>query len=96
KEALLHSRIDENGFDDLDRKYLHALIELYQGGPVGIETIAASLGEDKGTLEDVVEPYLLNKGFIIRSPRGRVATDSAYKNLNISFTDKSKVNPSGN
>lgn len=84
KEALLHSRIDENGLDDLDRKYLRALIELYQGGPVGIETIAASLGEDKGTLEDVVEPYLLNKGFIVRTPRGRTVTDTAQKSLNIS------------
>lgn len=84
REALIHSRIDENGLDDLDRKYLRALIELYQGGPVGIETIAASLGEDKGTLEDVVEPYLLNKGFIIRTPRGRTVTDTAQKSLNIS------------
>jgi len=84
REALLHSRIDENGLDDLDRKYLRALIELYQGGPVGIETIAASLGEDKGTLEDVVEPYLLNKGFIIRTPRGRAVTDTAHKSLNVS------------
>ncbi|MFA5271282.1 MAG: Holliday junction branch migration DNA helicase RuvB [Candidatus Omnitrophota bacterium] len=81
KEALLHSRIDGNGFDDLDRKYLKALIELHGGGPAGIEAIAASLGEDKGTLEDVVEPYLLNKGFIIRTPRGRMVTELTYQHL---------------
>ncbi len=81
KEALEYSRIDANGFDDLDRKYLKALIELHGGGPAGIEAIAASLGEDKGTLEDVVEPYLLNKGFIIRTPRGRQVTELTYQQL---------------
>lgn len=85
RQALAHVRIDENGLDDLDRKYLRALIELHKGGPAGIEAIAASLGEDKGTLEDVVEPYLLNKGFIVRTQRGRTITEVAYKNLNISL-----------
>jgi Holliday junction DNA helicase RuvB len=83
--ALENARIDTQGFDDLDRKYLTSLIKLHGGGPAGIESIAASLSEDKGTLEDVVEPYLLEKGFIIRTPKGRVATEISYNHLNISF-----------
>ena len=85
RKALENARIDTQGFDDLDRKYLNALIKLHGGGPAGIEAIAASLSEDKGTLEDVVEPYLLEKGFIIRTPKGRVACETSYKHLNISF-----------
>ena len=84
--ALENARIDTQGFDDLDRKYLTSLIKLHGGGPAGIESIAASLSEDKGTLEDVVEPYLLEKGFIIRTPKGRVATEISYNHLNISFS----------
>lgn len=85
REALENARIDTQGFDDLDRKYLTALIKLHGGGPAGIEAIAASLSEDKGTLEDVVEPYLLEKGFIIRTPKGRAATEISYKHLNVSY-----------
>ncbi len=81
EEALKNIRIDNEGLDELDRKYLRALIEIHKGGPAGIETIAASLGEDRDTLEDVVEPYLLKKGFIRRTPRGRVATVFSYKHL---------------
>jgi len=83
KEALEKIRIDSCGLDELDRKYLKAIIEIHKGGPAGIEAIAASLGEDKDTLEDVVEPYLLKKGFIKRTPRGRVATEIAFSHLNI-------------
>ncbi|MCP4652227.1 MAG: Holliday junction branch migration DNA helicase RuvB [Candidatus Omnitrophica bacterium] len=83
-KALEAVGVDTQGFDDLDRKYLYSLITLHGGGPAGIEAIAASLGEDKGTLEDVVEPYLLKKGFIMRTPRGRVANESSYNHLNIS------------
>ncbi len=71
--------ITREGLDYLDKKYLHALIEKFNGGPVGIDTLAASLGEDKGTLEDVVEPYLLQVGYIKRTPKGRVATPLALK-----------------
>ncbi|UCG35036.1 MAG: Holliday junction branch migration DNA helicase RuvB [Candidatus Omnitrophota bacterium] len=85
RKALAQIEIDEEGLDGVDRKYLKAIIELYQGGPVGIEAIAASLGEDKGTIEDVVEPYLLNKGFIVRTPRGRVAAQLSYRHLNIPY-----------
>jgi Holliday junction DNA helicase RuvB len=81
KTALQKVGIDGQGFDGLDRKYLSALINIYQGGPAGIDAIAASLGEDRQTLEDVVEPYLLTKGFITRSPRGRIATDKSYHHL---------------
>ncbi|MCM8788042.1 MAG: Holliday junction branch migration DNA helicase RuvB [Candidatus Omnitrophica bacterium] len=90
-KALEQVRIDSQGLDELDRRYLRTIIDLHQGGPVGIEAISASLGEDKGTLEDVVEPYLLAKGFIIRTPRGRLATELAYKHLNYTYqkeTDK--------
>jgi Holliday junction DNA helicase RuvB len=81
KTALQKVGIDGQGFDGLDRKYLSALINIYQGGPAGIDAIAASLGEDRQTLEDVVEPYLLTKGFVTRSPRGRIATDKSYHHL---------------
>ncbi|MFH1875299.1 MAG: Holliday junction branch migration DNA helicase RuvB [Candidatus Omnitrophota bacterium] len=92
RKALSQVRVDNEGLDDLDRKYLKAMIELHQGGPVGIEAIAASLGEDKGTLEDVVEPYLLKKGFIVRSPRGRIVTEIAYQHLDIPYTKQTQGN----
>lgn len=82
KDALGKIGVDTQGFDSLDRKYLSALIDIYQGGPAGIDAIAASLGQDRQTLEDVVEPYLLNKGFVARSPRGRIATEKSYQHLN--------------
>ena len=85
QKALTQIEIDQEGLDGLDRKYLKVLIELYQGGPAGIEAIAASLGEDKGTIEDVVEPYLLKKGFIVRTPRGRVASELSYQLLQIPY-----------
>ncbi len=84
-DACHKARIDEEGLDELDRKYLKSIIEIHNGGPVGIEAIAASLGEDKDTLEEVVEPYLLKKGFIKRTPRGREVTLATYKHLNITF-----------
>ncbi|MFH1768682.1 MAG: Holliday junction branch migration DNA helicase RuvB [Candidatus Omnitrophota bacterium] len=84
-QALDNIRIDNQGFDELDRKYLKAIIEIHRGGPAGIEAIAASLGEDKDTLEDVVEPYLLTKGFIKRTPRGRVVTEESCRHLNLAF-----------
>ncbi len=77
--ALEMLQIDEDGLDYLDKKYLSTLVNKFNGGPVGIDTLAASLGEDKGTLEDVVEPYLLQKGYIKRTPKGRVATHLATK-----------------
>lgn len=75
--------VDKYGLDNIDRNILLTMIERFQGGPVGLETLAASISEDAGTLEDVYEPYLLKHGFIQRTPRGRVATDLAYMHLEI-------------
>jgi len=71
--------IDESGLDYLDKKYMSVILEKFGGGPVGVETIAASLGEDKNTIEDVIEPYLMQIGYIKRTPRGRVATELSFK-----------------
>lgn len=78
--------VDRDGLDRNDRLILTTIINKFAGGPVGIETLAASIGEDSGTLEDVYEPYLIQNGFINRTPRGRVATKQAYENLDIEFT----------
>lgn len=75
--------VDNEGFDSVDNKILEALIKDFKGGPVGVETLAYFIGEETSTLEDVYEPYLLQKGFLLRTPRGRVAGDRAYKHLNI-------------
>lgn len=82
-EALGRLKVDEVGLDDVDHKYLLGIIERYNGGPVGLEAIAASIAEEAMTLEDVVEPYLLQIGFIKRTARGRVVTSEAYRHLNI-------------
>jgi len=79
KEALKAMDVDRMGFDDMDRKLLLTIIEKYGGGPVGLETLASSIREEKDTIEDVYEPYLLQQGFIDRTPRGRVATSIAYE-----------------
>lgn len=76
--------VDKEGLDQTDRDLLLIMIEKFQGGPVGLDTLAASLGEDAGTIEDVYEPYLLKNGFIQRTPRGRVVTDHTYRHLGIS------------
>jgi Holliday junction DNA helicase RuvB len=81
--ALERLMVDQCGLDSLDRKYLSVVIERFDGGPVGVEAIAASLSEERGTLEEVVEPFLLQAGFLTRSPRGRVATRMAYEHLGI-------------
>lgn len=85
-EALALLEIDPMGLDDLDRRVLRAIIEKFEGGPVGLETIAASIGEAADTIMDVVEPYLLQLGFIDRTPRGRTATRLAYEHLGIPYT----------
>ena len=76
--ALDMLRVDNNGFDALDRKLLLTMIENFDGGPVGLDTLAAAISEERGTIEDVLEPYLLQQGFIMRTPRGRVVTRNAY------------------
>ncbi len=77
--------VDGIGFDEMDRRLLRVIIEDYDGGPVGVETLAAALGEPRDTIEDVYEPYLLQQGFIGRTPRGRVATRKAYEHLSVPF-----------
>ncbi|NLE75130.1 MAG: Holliday junction branch migration DNA helicase RuvB [Chloroflexi bacterium] len=88
QEALQLLDVDAQGLDDLDRKLLHALIEKFEGGPVGLDTLAASLSEESDTLMDVVEPYLLQLGFLERTPRGRVATRLAYEHLGLPFAPR--------
>ncbi|HEY2409564.1 MAG TPA: Holliday junction DNA helicase RuvB C-terminal domain-containing protein, partial [Polyangiaceae bacterium] len=73
--------VDKVGLDEMDRRLLGVLIEHYEGGPVGVETLAAALAEPRDTIEDVYEPYLLQQGFLGRTPRGRVATKKAYEHL---------------
>ena len=76
--ALAMLKVDKNGFDQMDRRLLEAVIEKFDGGPVGLDNLAAAIGEERGTLEDVVEPYLIQQGFLMRTPRGRLATRAAY------------------
>lgn len=83
-KALKLLEIDDMGLDDIDKKMLMTIIEKFDGGPVGLDTLAASIGEDSGTIEDVYEPYLLQIGFINRTARGRITTNSAYKHFGIS------------
>jgi Holliday junction DNA helicase RuvB len=83
RQALARLEVDEHGFDEVDRRILATIIEKFGGGPVGIGSIAASIGEDRGTLEDLYEPYLIQAGFLQRTPRGRIASASAYKHLGI-------------
>ena len=85
QDSLAKVGIDKQGLDDMDRKYLSTIINLHQGGPAGIEAITATLREDRLTLEDVVEPYLLKEGFIVRTSRGRIATEMSYQHLNIPY-----------
>ena len=82
RDALKLLDVDKEGFDGIDNKILNAIIDNFEGGPVGVETLSYFIGEELDTIEDVYEPYLLQKGFIIRTPRGRVATDRAYEHMN--------------
>ena len=86
--SLDRLKVDNYGLDSVDIEYLEALINKFNGGPVGAATIATSIGEEVSTIEDVVEPFLLQEGFVIRTPRGRMATDLAYKHLNIEKPSK--------
>ena len=83
RDGLNMLEIDESGLDDADRRLLLTIIEKFDGGPVGVETIAAALSEERDTIEDVHEPFLIQSGFLNRTPRGRVATRLAYEHLGI-------------
>jgi Holliday junction DNA helicase RuvB len=80
-QALIRLEVDQQGFDQMDRLLLETIIDKFAGGPVGLDTLAAAIGEEKDTIEDVIEPFLLQQGFINRTPRGRVATHLAYSHL---------------
>ena len=75
--------VDPQGFDVMDRKLLEAVIHRFDGGPVGLDNLAASIGEERDTIEDVIEPYLIQQGYLQRTPRGRIATLAAYRHLGV-------------
>jgi Holliday junction DNA helicase RuvB len=85
--ALNMLNVDERGFDHMDRRLLLAMIEKFGGGPVGIDSLAAAISEERDTIEDVLEPYLIQQGFMMRTPRGRVVTDHAYVHFGIERSD---------
>ncbi len=89
--ALNMLAVDPNGFDVMDRKLLLAIIERFDGGPVGVESLAAAIGEERGTIEDVLEPYLIQQGFLMRTPRGRVATNRAYQHFGLAAPDAKSI-----
>ncbi len=91
-DALNRLKVDTEGLDKIDHKILNGIIVGFGGGPVGLEALAASIGEDKANIEEVYEPYLLQKGFLNRTPRGRVATDKAYSHLNLNSLKKTSDN----
>ncbi len=92
RHALIALEVDEHGLDDMDKRILQCIIQKYNGGPVGINTLAVAVGEESGTIEEVYEPYLIQEGFIKRTPRGREATMLAYKHLNIVPTREHQPN----
>lgn len=87
-KALNLLKVDANGFDMMDRKLLLTIIDKFDGGPVGIDSIAAAISEDKGTIEDVLEPYLIQQGYMVRTPRGRIATRHAYLHFGLKVPEK--------
>ena len=76
-------QVDPNGFDAMDRRLLEAILKKFDGGPVGVDSLAAAIGEERGTIEDVLEPYLIQQGFMVRTARGRMATKTAYLHFGI-------------
>jgi Holliday junction DNA helicase RuvB len=95
--ALTMLDVDPQGFDVMDRKLLEAVIHRFDGGPVGLDNIAASIGEERDTIEDVIEPYLIQQGYLQRTPRGRIATLAAYRHLGVAppASDAGLFSPGG-
>lgn len=91
-QALDMLNVDALGFDHMDRRLLLAIIEKFDGGPVGVESLAAAIGEERGTIEDVIEPFLIQQGFVMRTPRGRVATRQTYQHFGLPTPDASRPN----
>jgi len=95
-EAMEMLKVDEHGFDAMDRKLLLTMIEKFDGGPVGIDSLAASIGEERGNIEEVLEPFLIQQGFVMRTPRGRVATRNAYLHFGINPPNPTAVTEADN
>ena len=91
--ALTMLNVDHLGLDEMDRRILLTLIEKFQGGPIGLETLATAVCEEKNTLEDVYEPFLIQSGFLIRTPRGRMATQAAYEHFNLPIRSVPPLQP---
>ncbi len=91
--ALGMLKVDANGFDAMDRRLLLAVIEKFDGGPVGVDNLAAAIGEERGTIEDVLEPFLIQQGFMMRTPRGRVATQAAYLHFGLAPAEHAHPRP---
>ncbi len=89
--ALDMLRVDQSGLDHMDRRLILALIEKFEGGPVGVESLAAAIGEERGTIEDVIEPYLIQQGFMMRTPRGRVVTSRAYSHYGLDRAGQNEI-----
>jgi Holliday junction DNA helicase RuvB len=84
-------KVDQSGLDHMDRRLILALIEKFDGGPVGVESLSAAIGEERGTIEDVIEPYLIQQGFMMRTPRGRVVTSRAYLHFGIKSAKQGEI-----
>lgn len=89
--ALDMLKVDQSGLDHMDRRLILALIEKFDGGPVGVESLSAAIGEERGTIEDVIEPYLIQQGFMMRTPRGRVVTSRAYSHFGIKHSQQDEI-----
>jgi len=81
--AMAMLKVDPEGFDEIDRRLLHTIVDSFDGGPVGVESLAAALSEERGTIEDVIEPYLIQQGYLVRTARGRMATPKAYRHIGL-------------
>lgn len=92
EHGLKALKVDANGLDEMDNKILQTLVEKFKGGPVGISNIATAVGEERGTIEEVYEPFLIQEGYIFRTPRGREATEKTYKHLGVSMSEKKNGN----
>jgi len=88
--ALNMLKVDAQGFDHMDRRLLRSILENFEGGPVGVESMAAAISEERGTIEDVLEPYLIQQGFLVRTPRGRVATQKAWSHFGLTSPEQSR------
>jgi Holliday junction DNA helicase RuvB len=84
-------KVDHSGLDHMDRRLIQSLIEKFDGGPVGVESLAAAIGEERGTIEDVIEPYLIQQGFMMRTPRGRVVTSRAYSHFGLKPSNQGEM-----